>query len=282
MKKLILMVGITLTCLETITAQEPVAKDTTANNHSDAVLSDSIPLNGTKPAPTTVKLRNGSDTRFHTSAAGLIVPSAMIAYGFIALNNPSLKNLNHSTKSEILEDHPRFNSGVDNIMQYTPTAAVYILNAAGIHGAHNFRDRTIILGIAAVLTAGTTRILKTSTAEERPDGSNNLSFPSGHTSNAFMGAEFLYQEYKDVSPWIGIAGYAMATATGAMRMYNNRHWLSDVVAGAGIGILGTKAAYWIYPFVQRKLFPGKKDMVVLPYYNAEWKSMGLSLSLTRF
>jgi len=274
------MVGISLTCLETITAQQSVVTDTTANNHS--VLKDSIPLTGAKPEPSTVKLPHGADSRFRCSAAGLIIPSAMVTYGFIALNNPSLRDLNRSTKSELSEDHPRFNTGIDNVLQYTPTAAVYVLNLAGIHGKHNLRDRTIILGISAVITAGTTRILKTSTHEERPDGSNNLSFPSGHTSNAFMGAEFLYQEYKDVSPWIGVAGYAVATATGALRMLNNRHWLSDVVAGAGIGILGTKAAYWMYPFVQRKLFPGKKDMVVLPYYNAEWKSMGLSLSLTKF
>ena len=37
-------------------------------------------------------------------------------------------------------------------------------------------------------------------------------------------------------------------------MYNNRHWLTDVAAGAGIGILSTKIAYWLYPFLNSKLF----------------------------
>jgi membrane-associated phospholipid phosphatase len=100
---------------------------------------------------------------------------------------------------------------------------------------------------------------------ERPDGSSNNSFPSGHTANAFMGAEFLYQEYKDVSPWYGIAGYVVATGTGLFRMYNNRHWFSDVVAGAGFGILSTKVAYWIYPWMKEKIFKEKTKNI------AEWQ-----------
>ena len=76
--------------------------------------------------------------------------------------------------------------------------------------------------------------LKNITKVERPDGSSNNSFPSGHTATAFAGAECMYREYKDQSIWYGIEGYAVATATGLFRMYNDRHWLTDVVAGAGI------------------------------------------------
>ncbi|MBV7530012.1 phosphatase PAP2 family protein [Chitinophaga sp. sic0106] len=206
----------------------------------------------------------------------------MIGYGFAALHSTTLRDLNHSTKTEIREHSPNFSTGVDNFMQYSPAVAVYVLNAAGVKGKHNLRDRTIILGLAAIINASTVGFVKAQTNEMRPDGSNDYSFPSGHTANAFASAEFLRQEYKDVSPWIGVAGYAVATATGAMRMYNNRHWLSDVVAGAGFGILSTKAAYWIYPVIQRKLFPEHKNVVMLPYYNAQWKTAGISLSVTSF
>lgn len=47
------------------------------------------------------------------------------------------------------------------------------------------------------------------------------------------------------SPWYSVAGYTIATATAYSRLLNNRHWISDVLAGAGIGILSTELGYWI-------------------------------------
>ncbi len=118
------------------------------------------------------------------------------------------------------------------------------------------------------------------TAIERPDGSTRNSFPSGHTATAFMGAEFLYQEYKHKSVWYGVSGYALATTTAFFRMYNNRHWFSDVVTGAGIGILSTKIAYWIHPFVNRIIFGNSKnvDGVVMPFYNGKEYGIGISMA----
>ena len=124
---------------------------------------------------------------------------------------------------------------------------------------------------------------------ERPDGSSRNSFPSGHTATAFMGAEFLRKEYWDVSPWIGVAGYAVAAGTGFFRMYNNRHWLTDVLTGAGIGILSTQAAYWLYPTITKTFFRKRyKNIFISPYFSKEEKgvvvislSKGYSLQLIR-
>ena len=75
------------------------------------------------------------------------------------------------------------------------------------------------------------------------------------------------REYWKVSPWIGVAGYAVAAGTGFFRMYNNRHWLTDVIAGAGIGILSAQAAYWLYPVVTKAFFRKryKKNIFLSPY-----------------
>lgn len=61
----------------------------------------------------------------------------------------------------------------------------------------------------------------------------------------FMTATMLNKEYGHYSPWVGISAYGVATATGLMRMANNKHWLSDVLVGAGIGIISTELGYWI-------------------------------------
>lgn len=114
----------------------------------------------------------------------------------------------------------------------------------------------------------------------RPDGSDARSFPSGHTATAFMGAEFLYQEYKHVSEWYGITGYAVAAGTGFFRMANEKHWLTDVATGAGIGMLSTKIAYWIHPLIKKTIFKDKDKTngVVMPFYNGRQYGLGLSMT----
>lgn len=77
----------------------------------------------------------------------------------------------------------------------------------------------------------------------------------------------MWQEYKDVSPWYGIAGFATAAATAYFRLSNNEHWFSDVIAGAGFGIASTRLAYWLYPKIQHKIFRDKSvTTMVLPTY----------------
>ena len=121
--------------------------------------------------------------------------------------------------------------------------------------------------------------LKNTSNVLRPDGSATNSFPSGHTATAFMGAEFLWQEYKDSNIWYGIAGYAVAAGTGFFRIYNDRHWVSDVAMGMGVGIMSTKIAYWLYPTLQRNFFQKNKNtqIALAPFYTKHHSGMGAIL-----
>ena len=205
-----------------------------------------------------------------------LVPAALITYGFTALNNEGLKHWNNKIKEEVYLEHPHQKFPIDNFLQFAPALTVYGLNAMGIKGKHNFRDRTMIYVMSNVILNTTVFTVKKFSHQVRPDGSNNYSFPSGHTAVAFASAEFLRQEYKDVSPWYGVAGYTMAAATGYLRMYNNKHWLSDVAAGAGIGIASTKLSYWIYPMIQRKIFKDKPvNTIIMPSYQDKVFSVGM-------
>ncbi|MDX8340994.1 phosphatase PAP2 family protein [Draconibacterium sp. IB214405] len=215
-----------------------------------------------------------NDLEFKPSA--LILPGVLIGYGVIGIESDGLKFWNSEIKEE-LNEHIDEKLTIDDFSQYAPTLAVYGLNAAGIKGRHNFRERTTILLTAYTVMAATVTTLKKTTKITRPDNSSTNSFPSGHTATAFMGAEFLWQEYKDVSPWYGIAGYAVASGTGFFRMYNDRHWFTDVVTGAGIGILSTKCAYWVNPWLTEKLFKDKSKQatsMIYPYYNGEQMGVG--------
>jgi hypothetical protein len=202
----------------------------------------------------------------------LIIPGALIGYGVIGIGNDQLLSFNHQIKAEVTEDIDE-KITIDDFSQYAPAASVYALNAFGVKGKNNIRDRSVIFVTSYVIMASTVLGLKSIVHEERPDGSSNNSFPSGHTATAFAGAEFLWQEYKDKSIWYGIAGYAVATGTGLFRIYNNRHWLTDVAAGAGIGILSTKLAYWMNPYITKKLFKSssetKSTSMIAPFYNGQ-------------
>lgn len=205
----------------------------------------------------------------------LIVPTVFIGYGVASLGIKDIKQLNFSTKSEI-DEHKPDHIKLDNYTQYMPALLVYGLNGMGIKGKHGFVDRSVIYATSQLITAGFVVPLKRLVKEERPDGSNKQSFPSGHTATAFSTAHFMFKEYRDEHFWLGVSGYSFAIFTGVYRTLNDKHWVGDVVAGAGIGILSTELAYWLYPKMNN-LFKGKQKQsstMVMPFYQN--KTAGLS------
>ncbi|WP_343532060.1 phosphatase PAP2 family protein [Pedobacter sp.] len=207
-----------------------------------------------------------------------IFPATLITYGIVSLNNKPLLQLDWSTKTELMEHNPQFVAKIDNYLQYTPLAGMYTLDMMGIKGRNSVQDQTFIALLSTGFTAAIVQGLKSSTGRMRPNGSNYNSFPSGHTATAFAAAEQLHQEFKDQSPWIGYAGFAVAAATGTLRMYNNKHWFSDVVAGAGFGILSTKLSYLVYPYLKHALGFNQQNFQAAPLYQNG--ASGISLKYT--
>lgn len=139
---------------------------------------------------------------------------------------------------------------IDNYLQYAPLATVPILKLCGVESKHQWRDLASLTGGSIILATTFSLGFKNILREERPYGGVYNSFPSGHTITAFMGAEILRREYGEEYPGIAIAGYAVASGVGFMRAYNNKHWTSDVLAGAGFGILSASLTYWLAPYLR--------------------------------
>ena len=139
-----------------------------------------------------------------------------------------------------------FHSEIDNYTQFSGIALTVGLKMAGVEGRSSW-PRLFASSLASyAVMAGFVNGIKYTASEMRPDGSTRNSWPSGHTATAFVGATILHKEYGLTrSPWYSVAGYTLATGTGVMRVLNNRHWISDVLSGAGIGILSTELAYGI-------------------------------------
>ncbi len=101
-----------------------------------------------------------------------------------------------------------------------------------------------------LLSAVTVQILKTVIGKKRPPGpieyspfildNSYYSMPSGHTASAFALATVIadyYPEYKNM-------GYTLAALVGISRLYEDKHWVTDVIIGAGIGYLSGKAVLY--------------------------------------
>ncbi|WP_418553182.1 phosphatase PAP2 family protein [Prevotella sp.] len=218
------------------------------------------------------------DETHSVKLAEVLVPVAVAGVSALYVDNGWLAKQKHGVQNA-LSRKGKCKIPVDDYIQYSPMVAVYGLNLAGIKGVHSFKDRTVILAMSYLTMGVLVNSMKRVFREKRPDSNSRNSFPSGHTATAFMGAQFLYEEYKSVSPLIAWSGYAVAATTAYLRIYNDRHWINDVVAGACIGIVSTKLAYKLYPLLFRKSFCHRsKVLAALPYYDGS--SVGVSMSMT--
>ena len=137
-----------------------------------------------------------------------------------------------------------FKSSIDDYTQYFGPAMTLGLKIFGYEGRSDWTRFLVSAGLSYGVMGALVNTIKYSAKEMRPDGSTANSWPSGHTANSFVGATVLHKQYGLTrSPWFSVAGYGIATATGVMRVLNNRHWVSDVMSGAGIGIFAGELGY---------------------------------------
>lgn len=181
------------------------------------------------------------DFRYKDRKRGIkpfIAPTLLIATGTVLHFSTDAKE----NFRDWAQENFAYSGSVDDYLQYAPGIAVYALNAFGVKGKNNFGNRTAIVVKSLLLNELIVSNLKVWVNEERPNGGEH-SFPSGHTSTAFVLAQFMHHEFGDRSVWYSIGAYTCATTVGIMRVAKNAHWISDVVAGAGFGMLSTELVY---------------------------------------
>lgn len=155
--------------------------------------------------------------------------------------------LDKTVKKKQLNGNSGLSSRAGQLLKWAPALSLFVLDAAGVKTKNNFKQHLKIIAVAEAALEGVAQPLKYATSRRRPNLSLDLrSFPSDHTANAFMGAEVFHQELKGHYPVVSYAGYVLATATGISRIYKNKHWLSDVVAGAVIGMACAKITFGIF------------------------------------
>lgn len=196
----------------------------------------------------------------------LIAPVLLTAAGLSTLEEDN--DDNYELQQERNRHIPNFHHRADDYLQHAPIIAVYGLNWLGVEGKNDFVNRTAILIKSELVVGILTYSLKRITAVPRPDTKDLSSFPSGHTAQAFAAATFMAKEYGHQSIWYSIGAYTVATGVGAMRVMNNRHWASDVLVGAGIGILSTNLVYLTHQYRWGKKNKDRQTSVI-PFYDGQ-------------
>jgi hypothetical protein len=211
------------------------------------------------------------DFRYNDRKRGIkpyIAPALLIATG-------TALHFSTETKEQFqdwVQDNTSYSGNVEDYLEFAPLVVVYGLNAVGVKGKNNFGNRTAIVIKSLILNDLIVSSLKTWVDEERPSGGSR-SFPSGHTSTAFALAQFMHHEYGEKSIWYSVGAYSCASAVGMLRVAGNAHWISDVVAGAGFGMLSTELVYLTHQYKWDKEHLRRLD--IFPWNNKKQKGVAL-------
>lgn len=176
-----------------------------------------------------------------------LLPAALLTASFLYNDYALDKRIQKQGSIE----SPSFLRSAD-YTQYSPAAIMLALKAVGVEGRSDWKRMLTADVISTAIMAASVNAIKYTSLRERPDGSASNSYPSGHTATSFMCAQMLHREYGEtVSPWISVGGYGIAATTGIFRVVANRHWCSDVMAGAAMGIFSTELGYWITDLIYK-------------------------------
>ena len=253
-------------------------------NQSVAITVDTLPV---EPSADTIVAQPLVDTVVVTAPTTdyefrkkrIILPAALITVGAIGVKNDWVCDVKLDVRDG-LEDWlgSERKLRIDDQIQYLPAAAFIGLDYLGVKAKHPLRERIAVVVTSYAAMGTMVRGIKWVINEERPDSSKKNSFPSGHTATSFTGAELIRIEY---GPAAGGCAYALATGIAFMRLYNDRHWLNDVIGGAGFGILSARVGYWLLP-IERRLFKWDQSSVttaVVPVYNPADNSFRMAMTV---
>lgn len=210
----------------------------------------------------------------------LIVPVTLMGMGAVGLLNPQMREVRMNLKDQMTKLRGDNYVSIDDYLQYVPTAAFLGAEYLGAKPHHTFRER-LAVGLTAYAVIGVmVNGAKYTVRDMRPNGKKRNSFPSGHSAVAFVGAELVREEF---GLKYGVPAYILATGVGFLRMYNEKHWINDVFAGAGVGILGARVGYWMLPVYRRWFhWDGKGSaplLTTVPSFEPSTRSVGMNMTL---
>lgn len=192
----------------------------------------------------TLKVNTSTGTSIDRS---LIAPGILVAATLITLPETSPIN-KYKVQKFVRSEFPDFRTYADDFLWAAPVVATFVLHFTPVKAKNDLLNSTILIVKSQLLAEILVQPVKYATKVLRPDSSSRNSFPSGHTARAFAAAKCFHKEFGENSIWYSIGGYSVAASVGILRILNNRHWITDVLAGAAAGIVATEIAYGTHQY----------------------------------
>jgi membrane-associated phospholipid phosphatase len=182
----------------------------------------------------------------------IIIPAAFVAYGCLKPVIKSIQNTDDKIWQQVHANHAGFHTNAADYIMWAPSAAIYLMDGLNVQTKHSFKEHLILDAGSLIITGAIGVVMRKISGNIDEYKTHGTKFPSGHTANAFRTAEIFHQELKDSHKLLSYSGYVVAAGVGALRIYNKDHLLTEVLAGAGLGILSTKLTYWVFDKVKYK------------------------------
>lgn len=203
------------------------------------------------PASNSSIVAEKHSSRYFTPA-GIVIPGTFLLYGCLKPAITGIQRIDDDILASVKRNYPDFHTKADDYLMWAPSASIYLMDALHVKTTHSFTEHLILDAGSIAIAGGVGFVMRKISKNIEVYNTHNTKFPSGHTTNAFRGAEIFHQELKGINPVLSYSGYLVATTVGVLRIYNKEHVLSEVLAGAGLGILSTKLTYWIFDSVKAK------------------------------
>lgn len=201
-------------------------------------------------------------TYIGTSPSRMDSKSALMTAGIIGAGailytqDEKIRDYIHGHRSPVLDD-------VDPIAEKFGNG-LYDLGFLALYGGSGYlfenekMQKTALLSFESFVVANTIgTTIKSSTGRTRPNenegstgfsplsfDSAHTSFPSGHTASAFSIASVFAEEYDN--PLVDVTAYGLASLVALQRVYDDKHWASDVFAGAVMGTVVGKSVVYLH------------------------------------
>ncbi|WP_035846976.1 phosphatase PAP2 family protein [Crocinitomix catalasitica] len=208
----------------------------------------------------------------------IIAPIALSLLSVDLMRDSIKYGLQKVFRSRVDED---FHTGIDDWIHYAPVVMMYAADLFKVPAKNTVWNQTKYLIFSEAITAGIVWGLKYSLKIQRPNNGAFNAYPSGHTSQAFVQSQVLYNEFRETAPLLAASGFLFSISTGTIRILNNKHWVPDVLLGAGIAMLVTNTIYHFEPLKNWNPFKNLKekqlDLTFMPQLNPDYMGGYFSL-----